>query len=793
MKTEKRLTMALSVLVALMMLAVPLASSSNLFVDGGQTNSNGDAPNLGAASYRVDFILNEGSEGRISLDEVTGNGIANLPVLNGVTWFEGENGNIFAVVDSSKNVTIQILIDALYDSGSSRITKAGYALTAYMNENGNSYDNLSQAAIPILSDMTFTAQWALQENYVEVPVTVNFGDETFEYVKTYEVTDGNITVDFSNGNDSLQKDIEAAGGFDVNGYVLNANDGSSKSRPVYSNGVVTYDNGRTLPSGGVIPSASTLTVTYTFNENEYTEIIIHSDAFIDGEDVILYVDDDIPYTYDDIFVALNVNATSIFSGEAALVNNETSDGKYLITGWNNGAVNLKSEYQTTATEFTLDASLNGYSVVFMINGQYEVVFVNFGELTANATTLNISGVNHWAWIPFSGEDSLASITGDVVANDNLFNILNFDAPSSVAAIETLAAADSYTDPDAPVAAIVACFESPANTAYAVFDAVTGYFGDNELIKKIVVSGKADTSTTSESNAASVVMPSVNPVFGANTVFTGYTNYIVGNEVAKYDGLNTTKYFSASSKSYNYTITFQDGENVVGILYMDAVTTSLTIDSLYGAKALQYNGNVYSSKEDIKNYLNQLLNPNRDGYKISQWNNADGDEMILISAAADSSITTSTTNFTSLTSDIILYSQFNAKPYTIEYVNTLGGVGATQTDGVVVDKEITLLGENSLLNENYTLIGWSTVPGAGGNEYKLGGTFVLSGADYEKLADSAGDNVVVKLYSVWQANGSNVPGDNNEGSGDNTALYLIAGMLAVIAILAIVGILLMRKK
>ena len=62
--------MALSVLVALMMLAVPLASSSNLFVDGGQTNSNGDAPSLGAASYRVDFILNEGREGRISLDKV---------------------------------------------------------------------------------------------------------------------------------------------------------------------------------------------------------------------------------------------------------------------------------------------------------------------------------------------------------------------------------------------------------------------------------------------------------------------------------------------------------------------------------------------------------------------------------------------------------------------------------------------------------------------------------------------------------------------------------------------------
>ena len=52
--------MALSVLVALMMLAVPLASSSNLFVDGGQTNSNGDAPVLGAKT----------SVGGVSIDDI---------------------------------------------------------------------------------------------------------------------------------------------------------------------------------------------------------------------------------------------------------------------------------------------------------------------------------------------------------------------------------------------------------------------------------------------------------------------------------------------------------------------------------------------------------------------------------------------------------------------------------------------------------------------------------------------------------------------------------------------------
>ena len=68
MKTEKRLTMALSVLVALMMLAVPLASSSNLFVDGGQTNSNGDAPMLSASTgYTVTFQLNADCK---SLDQI---------------------------------------------------------------------------------------------------------------------------------------------------------------------------------------------------------------------------------------------------------------------------------------------------------------------------------------------------------------------------------------------------------------------------------------------------------------------------------------------------------------------------------------------------------------------------------------------------------------------------------------------------------------------------------------------------------------------------------------------------
>ena len=66
--------MALSVLVALMMLAVPLASSSNLFVDGGQTNSNGDAQMLSAAGDTLTINLNipENSLDSINYDKLKG-------------------------------------------------------------------------------------------------------------------------------------------------------------------------------------------------------------------------------------------------------------------------------------------------------------------------------------------------------------------------------------------------------------------------------------------------------------------------------------------------------------------------------------------------------------------------------------------------------------------------------------------------------------------------------------------------------------------------------------------------
>ena len=278
---------------------------------------------------------------------------------------------------------------------------------------------------------------------------------------------------------------------------------------------------------------------------------------------------------------------------------------------------------------------------------------------------------------------------------------------------------------------------------------------------------------------------------------------------EYNKKNDVSSYTAKIVSYKWTVSFSADGKVIGVLYYAQGTSNIisldNADLTKNLVAYQYDGKMYdgndakNGSDAAKDAFANIVSPLKAGYKFVQWNDADGKKAISDVNAPDITDTDyrsykdSKQSIEKLTGDITVYADFDALPYTIEYVNTLG-TGASQTDGVVVDKEITLLGENALLNENYTLIGWSTVPGAGGNEYKLGGTFVLSGADYEKLAnDSTGGKVVVKFYAVWQANGSNVPGDNTGGDGDNTALYLIAGMLAIIAILAIVGILLMRKK
>ena len=155
--------MALSVLVALMMLAVPLASSSNLFVDGGQTNSNGDAPVLGASTgYTVTFQLNADGKSLDQIDNLTTvitalNTSANFN--DSVTWYQDANSNLCALVmyDTSNapptaadtNVSIQELVDKIFNVNNALPSKGdAYSLLSWKDaDSGVLYDKNTGVAI----------------------------------------------------------------------------------------------------------------------------------------------------------------------------------------------------------------------------------------------------------------------------------------------------------------------------------------------------------------------------------------------------------------------------------------------------------------------------------------------------------------------------------------------------------------------------------------------------------------------------------------------------------------------
>ena len=792
--------MALSVLVALMMLAVPLASSSNLFVDGGQTNSNGDAPVLGASTgYTVTFQLN--ADGK-SLDQNNvDNIISTLDTLSDkVTWYVNENDDLCALIIG--DVSIQALIGALFDASGSKISKGeAYKLLSWKDAaTGEFYDNSILGNDPVEKDMIFEAQWELQSGYVEVPVTVNFDGDVKEYVKAYKVTDGKIAVDDINSSD-LPAAVEKVGKLKTTGYLINGDKGADK--PVYSEGKVTYADGKELPgTGKTIPSTSSLTVTYTFNEAKYSKIIVHSEAFKDGKDVILYVDDAETYTYDDIFEALGSNGVNAINANqiSGSVNYKTADGKYLLSGWNNGEALLNAKINTTATEFTLDAKLNGYNVVFMVNGQYEVKFVEFGKLSEDLCTLDTSGLNHWVWIPFNdvtadktaGLDQMTGLKGTLADIDSAdFQSFKFSSKSNIDLVEKVAA--SVNNADVPSVVFVACFEASADTAYAIFDAnsedITGYFGDNENIDRIVMTGKG----SSDADKSTINKPISNPVYDENKVFIGYNGF---SSDSKYGNAGSVTPFNSIVKSYDHIITFYVNNEISVIVYYKGTLTSSGINGTNQLVAFEYDGKIYDTDKAVTDKALEALNPKKDGYNFIQWNDVDGKKVFSdIVLNSDKKISVKTGDGfpkDGIKTDFNVYAQFDAKSYTIKYVNTFGG---EQNQIAYVDQNTTLYGTGTFIHEGYDLKAWSTVPGNSGDKYDLGATFILNGADFEKLAGPDGKVVEIELYSVWEYNGgSDVPGGNTGGdSNDNTALYLIAGMLAVIAILAIVGIVLMRKK
>ena len=965
MKTEKRLTMALSVLVALMMLAVPLASSSNLFVDGGQTNSNGDAPLIGAdtsveivevwiinddasfnklntsygktltdfvpvdgswneacvkdgpwiavafkalkageatvtvsnpnstldkntytftkpnctvdttyvftayldgkltngklpsglkpesqdkidalqitdksrfytdnytvtakvgsdgvevtktfnadlgKSYDISFNLNDVNEnGKKSLDKVGVDG-NRLISGNGYSWYKDNDGMYHAVVNSS--TTLSVLISAM----SSAVSKVGYTLDSWKDADGNIYSTTGDNS-NIDKNMTLSATWLLdKDDYVEVPVNVVFDDQTTEYVKAYnlETTDKNkITVD----KDSLNEDIISIAKLSIYGIVVNDED-SPVGAKVYSIGAVTYDNGKELPSGQ-ISSKSELTVTYVFDNVKYSKILIHSDAFKDGKDVTLYSLKKSDYMYSQVYDALtrgssaNENSPAIknfISAKGGIDKNgyQLTENGYLLKGWNS-AERLDST-RNAPSELTLDSELSGYSIVFMVNGQFEVVYVPYGELSADKTKLDINGVNHWVSISYDAFDKL-TVNKDASAT-TAFAQFNFSAANNVKTIED-AAKTAASNPDynanKPIYVLIACFTPSSSTAYALFSADKGDFG-NQYIDRIIIPGEAEKA---------IPLPSVAPSYEQTNVFVGYTGYTSsGDNQSKYGDKNTLIGYNADAKEYKYTIIFYNGSDVNGILYYKSVSTVSTTLKTTELVAFSYKGTAYNAADldledsslDITKAFNNVLYPAKDGYKVTQWKDTDGNVMldkVTPKYDRDGKLTGGdySVEFNKISSDMSFYANFEAKEYYIIYSGNTATMTNNMKQIVKVDENVNLFSDSTFSNDGYKLKEWNTRPDGKGTTYALGASFSLNGEQYEDLeivqSTYNGTEYVnvsgFTLYAIWEKVGSSDnPSGNTDGDNDNsnTDTYLLAGILVVIIILIIVVAVVLRKK
>ena len=753
-------------------------------VKAGNTVSEPSSVVYTDAEYTVNFNLN--ADGK-SLDDVK----IILPkddAFGRYTWHKDIDGNIFAIV--SGNITIQELIGAFFASNDKSDMKIGHTLDAWTSENGQ-YDNIAYVSGGDLieENMSLSAVWTLDsDNYVVIPVNVYIdGTLTGEYTKTYKFDDADKVVKFDEGNNKIISPSQIPD-MDVNGYVVNVKEDNVKL--IYTS-EVTDANGNKDPKQ--ISVTGSLEVKFTMNTTLYSKITVSSVMF--EEDVVLYALKSSDYTYKNVFEALK-STGDIKVGNADEDNGSyvTSDKYYKITGWNNGA-ELPDSTRNASDSLTLDAELNSYNVVFMVNGKYEVVKVPYGELSDKLCTLDVTGLNRWVSVDMN--DYAGTLT------NKSFTTFNFNSSSSVKGVETYAG--NLSESDKIAAIFVAVFATQSNTAYAVFDAgaASGKDADfgNKYIDKIIIAGE---------NGKTIPLPSATPSVDAKAILVDWNRTIVNETIKTYteliDGekVGDVTYSNEFDKEslltyeafwapYDYTITLYSGDDVVGVLYVmkgdingDFATFKNNI------KAIQYKGIIYKGTDK----LNEVLTAKKDGYALKQWNDTDGTKMISYDPllTEDASKFDLTKDFKTIEGDMSLYAKFDANKYTIIYNSAIAAsINEMKQDGYV-DDPLKLLSEATFSNEGHKLLSWNTRADGLGDSYKLGADFILTGAQYEDLKSEG--KVEITLYAIWDTtpgSGSG-SGDNNEGNdGNNTDTYLLAGILAVIIILIIVVAVVLRKK
>ena len=755
-------------------------------VKAGTTVSEPSSVVYTDAEYTVNFNLN--ADGK-SLDDVK----IILPkddAFGRYTWHKDVDGNIFAIV--SGNITIQELIGAFFASNNKSTMKVGHTLDAWNSENGQ-YDNIAYVSGGDLveENMSLSAVWTLDsDNYVVIPVNVYIdGTLTGEYTKTYKFDDADKVVKFDNGANKIISPSQIPD-MDVNGYVVNV--AGNNVKLIYTS-EVTDANGNKDPKQ--ISVTGSLEIKFTMNTTLYSKITVSSVMF--EEDVILYALKSSDYTYKNVFEALkatgDIKVGNVDANNGSYV---TSDKYYKITGWNNGA-ELPDSTRNASDSLTLDAELNSYNVVFMVNGKYEVVKVPYGELSDKLCTLDVSGLNRWVSVDM--EDYAGTLT------NSSFKTFNFNSSSSIKSVENYAGGLEESDEIAAI--FVAVFTTQSSTAYAVFDAgkvsESGKDADfgNKYIDKIIIAGESGKT---------IPLPGVTPSVDAKAILVDWDRTVVENIIKTYtelidgekvEGVTYSNEFdkanlltyTADWAPYDYTITLYSGNDIIGVLYVMKGDINGNFKTFEGKiKAIQYKGIIYNGTEK----LTDILTAKKDGYSLKQWNDADGTKMISYdpSATGNTSKFDLTKDFKSIEGDMSLYAKFDANKYTIVYNSAIAAaINEMKQDGYV-DDPLKLLSEATFSNEGHKLLSWNTRADGLGDSYKLGADFTLTGAQYEDLKDKDG-NATITLYAIWDTtpgSGSG-SGDNNEGNDGNVDTYLLAGILAVIIILIILIAFLMRRK
>ena len=769
MKTEKRLTMALSVLVALMMLAVPLASSSNLFVDGGQTNSNGDAPSLGAAGDTLTINLNipENSLDTIDYTKLK----TNLTTDHVVYSIDAKAGVIRAICIDETAVTIQTVLTAIENA-----LKANDVANDRMKAYTVSWSGVNDKSAEI-KGQTVDANWKLNsEDYAEINInTTGLGNDSV-MVKTYAYLAGSNKTEIT--IDKLPIDPEAG-----KGYVVNiANNTTLKSVYITKITAGSIDlTSATLPKTNV--PVVDISVEYSFNSDEYRAISIESEIF--EEPITLYAaktsdagTDLATFTYDQIYTLLKsvpVDSEYINVDD----NNLATDKSYEVFNWTdkkdneNYALNSNSP---AGYDLILNAEYKTFPVIFMVNGQAQLVYVQYGEFSEASCPFDTTGMTVW------------------VKSDK--SIFDFGMSSEALQEELIKSTEN-----APLT-LIALFSDSTETVYVTFNAGTdAYFDADKKIDTIIV--PVAIGTTADKIPVPV-SPSKDPAAGKSYLFAYWAT-----DDGEYEFKSTNKVsdvgldLTANFVEYTFTINFFVDDNKYIVLYCngdltyDSSAKEVDVSKVTGAL---YDGKTYLAA-DIDADLTSKLIPTKAGYQLVQWNDKDGKMMLTLGLDKNGYVEVTNAGFSKISANTDLYAEFEAADYVIIYSGNTAAATNNMVQVGTVGEPLNFFSDATFSNDGYKLKEWNTRPDGKGTSYALGSSFTLNGEQFKGLSDvSKVDNVPAgitngfTLYAIWEKSSSGSgSGDNTDGGDNNTDTYLLAGILAVIIILIILIAFLMRRK